>query len=72
MKSCCHSRNRLGSPRLESGIGMIPDAIFCELEVFAVLDQVVQIDLIMNADAQIRPWLNAAPDMSRMPSPERK
>lgn len=72
MKSCCHSRNRLGSPRLESGIGMIPDAIFCELEVSAVLDQLVHVDLIMSADAQIRPWLNAAPGMSRMPSPGRK
>jgi len=51
---------------------MIPDAIFCELEVSAVLDQLVHVDLIMSADAQIRPWLNAAPGMSRMPSPGRK
>jgi len=56
---------------LESGIGMIPGAIFYELEVSAVLDRMVPIDLIMGADAQIRPWLNAARDLSRMPSPGR-
>jgi hypothetical protein len=50
---------------------MIPDAIFYELEVFAVLDRRVQNDLIMSADAQSRPWLYVERDMSRMPPPWR-